>query len=165
MEPCSTQLLSFSYRKQATRRPPADRPEWSRRSSPRIANIKREKAIPAMAAAFGVFSCAWVRVPFSGIAIVPCFCNAGDLKLESNSQDAFSALFRGGRPAPEHPLHGPAPTLPDTGSFSRFRDRARPVAQAALHDGAPATSGSGFRSSPAAASRLADCSNRSSGSR
>jgi hypothetical protein len=27
-----------------------------RRSSPRIANIKREKAMPAMAAAFGVFN-------------------------------------------------------------------------------------------------------------
>jgi hypothetical protein len=43
-----------------------------RRSNQKIVNIRREKAIPAMAAAFGVFRRAWVRVASSGIAIGPC---------------------------------------------------------------------------------------------
>ena len=42
-----------------------------RRSSQKIVNMRREKAIPAIAAAFGVFRFAWVRLACSSISIGP----------------------------------------------------------------------------------------------
>ena len=42
-----------------------------RRSSQKIVNMRREKAIPATAAAFGVFRCAWVTLACSSISSDP----------------------------------------------------------------------------------------------
>src|ERR1700674_962400 len=61
------------------------------RSSQKIANITREKTIPAIAADFGVLRRARVRVPCSGIAIAPyCFGTVVGSELRLNAHDAFS---------------------------------------------------------------------------
>ena len=63
----------------------------ARLSSQNIVAIRKEKTIPAMAAAFGVFRGARVRAPFSSIAMSPyCFSAIDDLKLRLSLQGGFA---------------------------------------------------------------------------